>query len=642
MTAQNSIFVSFAQNREDVVLFRALKNVTNGFYIDVGAHDPIVESVTKAFYDRGWHGINLEPSTFWYERLTLARPRDINLNLAAWNSPGELSFNDVEGTGLSTVDAGIAARHRALARYPVRDAQVRAETLANICHLNNVTEVHFLKVDVEGAEREALEGMDFQSLRPWIVLVEAIDPLDQSPTHDKWEFLLIEAGYEFTLFDGLNRFYCDHRRPEIKQLLRVSANVLDNYIPVRYRNPDPPFPQNFGINLFGQFSSATGLGVTARHTARALRAAGIPFACFDIKAYYPTGDVAEELADIAAHIVSNPSGLRFPVNLYCMPVTDFPQLVQQIPQLLHQGRFHAAVVWWETTRLHASWAGALIQLDALVAYSEFLAGVLANSLPLTPVITGRQPLFLPDGIRPDRAALGLPAGATVFVSSFDPSSDPARKNPVGIIEAFRQAFPDNASDVRLIFRLNNAHATDMARQTTRMLIEAAGGDGRIGFSMEPMTYRQVLSLYAGASAYVSLHRAEGLGLGMLEAMRLGVPVIATGWSGNMTFMDHRCASLVRYRLAQVSGNHPFYRTEALGPEAVWAEPIIEDAIAWMRHLYAHPSERRRMGELARLRTERYQEDALALGWLHELAEIWRSAGQLPRVDGKLSSAAIAQ
>lgn len=637
MTAPNSVFVSFAQNREDVVLFRALKDVTNGFYIDVGAHDPVIDSVTKAFYDRGWHGINLEPSTFWYERLMLARPRDINLNLAAWNSPGELSFSDIEGTGLSTVDAEIAARHRTLVRYPVRGALARAETLATICRLNNVGEVHFLKVDVEGAERQALEGIDFQSLRPWIILVEAIDPLDQSPTHDKWEFLLTGAGYEFALFDGLNRFYCDHRRPAIKQLLLAPANVLDNYIPARYRT-DPPFPPSFGINLFGQFSSATGLGVTARHTVRALRVAGIPFACLDIKPYYPTGDVAEELADISAHIVSNPAALCFPINLYCMPATDFPQLVQQMPQLLQQRRFHAAVVWWESTKLHASWAQALMRLDVLIAYSEFLAGVLANSLPLTPVVTGRQPLFLPNGIRPDRAAFGLPADATVFVSSFDPSSDPGRKNPLGVIAAFRQAFPDNNAGVRLVFRLNNAHATDMARQTTQMLIEAAGGDGRIGFLLEPMDYRQVLSLYAGASVYVSLHRAEGLGLGMLEAMRLGVPVIATGWSGNMTFMNHRCACLVRYRLNQVSGNHPFYRADVLGPEAVWAEPVIEDAIAWMRKLHRHPDERRRLGTLARLNVERYQEDALKLDWLHELAEIWSAAAQLPRVDGKLGTA----
>jgi FkbM family methyltransferase len=637
VTAPNSLFVSFAQNREDVVLFRALKDVTNGFYIDVGAHDPVVDSVTKAFYDRGWHGINLEPSIFWHERLVAARPRDINLDLAAWNAPGELSFNDVEGTGLSTVNPEIAARHRALARYPVHDGQVRADTLANICRRNDVSEVHFLKIDVEGAEREALEGMDFQLLRPWIILVEAIDPLDQSLTHDKWEHLLIDAGYEFALFDGLNRFYCDHRRPAIKQRLLTPANILDNYIPVRYRLADPPFPQNFGINLFGQFSSATGLGVTARHTARALHAAGVPFVCFNLEEYYPSGDVAEELADLLSHIVSDPSELVFPVNLYCIPATHFPELVQKLPQLLQQRRFHSAVVWWESTKLHASWTQALIQLDALVAYSEFLTGVLANSLPLTPVVTGRQPLFLPDNIRPNRAAFGLPAEATVFVSSFDPSSDPARKNPVGVIAAFRQAFPDNNADVRLVFRLNNAHATDMARQTTRLLIDAAGGDGRIGFLLEPMTYRQVLSLYAGASAYVSLHRAEGLGLGMLESMRLGVPVIATGWSGNMTFMDHRCAGLVRYRLVQVSGNHPFYKTEALGPDAVWAEPVIEDAVAWMRHLYKHPNERRRMGELARLRTERYQEEALALDWLRELAEIWRSAGLLPRVDGKLST-----
>jgi glycosyltransferase involved in cell wall biosynthesis len=321
-----------------------------------------------------------------------------------------------------------------------------------------------------------------------------------------------------------------------------------------------------------------------------------------------------------------------------MPAIDFPLLAQKIPELMRERRFHAAVVWWETTKLNASWAQALIQLDALTAYSEFIAGVLANSLPLTPVVTGRQPLFLPDGIRSDRAAFRLPADATVFVSSFDPSSDPTRKNPVAVINSFRHAFQNNETDVRLIFRLNNAQSTDMARQTTRLLLEAAGGDQRIGFALEPMSYKQVLALYASADVYVSLHRAEGLGLGMLEAMRLGVPVIATGWSGNMTFMSHRCACLVRYRLVQVSGNHPFLRPEVLGPEAVWAEPVIEDAIAWMRHLYEHPHERRRMGELARLRTERYQEEALALDWLHELAEIWRSAGQLPRVDGKLSTA----
>jgi glycosyltransferase involved in cell wall biosynthesis len=397
------------------------------------------------------------------------------------------------------------------------------------------------------------------------------------------------------------------------------------------------YPAGFGINLIGQFTSATGLGVTVRHTAKALRAAGVPFACFDIDPYYPSGDVAGELADISPHVVSDPAQLRVPLNLYCLPTVEFPELVKRIPQVLRENRFHAAVVWWETTRLHPAWTQALVKLDAVVTYSDFLAAVLANSLALTPVIKGAQPLFLPAGIEPDRAAFGMPAEVTTFVAGFDPNSDPARKNPGGVITAFRQAFADGDPGVRMIFRLNNADSTDMARQTTKLLIDAAAGDSRIGFALAAMTYREVLALYASADVYVSLHRAEGLGLGMLESMCLGVPVIATGWSGNMSFMDHRCASLVRYHLIQVQGNHPFYQAGALGPEAVWAEPVIEDAVAWMRHLHRHPEERRRRGELGRQRAESYREDARALDWLHELASIWQASVLLPRISGKLSA-----
>ena len=640
MTAADSHFVSFAQNREDVVLFRALKGVAQGFYIDVGAHDPVIDSVTKAFYDRGWRGINIEPAAKWHQRLASLRPRDINLNVAAWKLPGELEFNDIEGTGLSTVNADLAKRHRARAGFSVHNQRIKADTLASICRLHNVGDVHFLKIDVEGAEYEVLAGMDFRLVRPWIIVIEAIDPVEQTPTEGLWEKLLTDAGYRFTLFDGVNRFYCDDRRPELIRHLCTPANVLDKFVEARYLMAVPamrttPFPPGFGINLFGQFTSATGLGVTVRHTAKALRAAGIPFVCMDIQSYYPSGEVAGELADILPNIVTDMAALRFPINLYCMPVTEFPQLLERLPLSLRTGRFHAAIVWWETTRLHPSWISALTKFDALVAYSDFLVGVLANSLPLTPVLKGGQALFLPNGIHRNRATLGLPENATVFVGSFDPASDPARKNPAAIIAAFRQAFAANDQSVRLVLRLNNADATDMSRQTTRLLINAAAGDGRIGFALEPMEYHQVLALYASADVYVSLHRAEGLGLGMLEAMRLGIPVIATGWSGNMSFMDHRCAGLVRYRHVQVSGNHPFYRTDVLGPEAIWAEPVIEDAVAWMQFLHRNADARKRLGELAHLRAAEYQTNALALDWLHELAGIWRMAGQLPCVAEKL-------
>jgi glycosyltransferase involved in cell wall biosynthesis len=137
--------------------------------------------------------------------------------------------------------------------------------------------------------------------------------------------------------------------------------------------------------------------------------------------------------------------------------------------------------------------------------------------------------------------------------------------------------------------------------------------------------------------HVSLHRAEGLGLGMLESMRLGVPVIATGWSGNMSYMDHRSACLVRYRLIEVAGKHVNYRAETLGSGAVWADPVVEDAVAWMRHLHSHPDQRRRIGSAGREQAERYQADAVHLDWLHELEQIWSMSELLPSAPGKFRS-----
>lgn len=632
-------FVSFAQNREDVVLFRALKDVERGYYIDVGAHDPSVDSVTRAFYDRGWRGINLEPSPFWFSRLAAARPRDINLNLAASNTDGELEFDDIADTGLSTSNAVIGRHYREAGIYPVTRRLVAAASLKSICAAHAVAEVHFMKIDVEGTEHAVLEGMDFKAVRPWIVVVEAIDPISLAPTHGEWEHLLIDAGYEFVLFDGLNRFYFDSRRPELGARLAAPANVCDNFVVATWNIQRLSLPSGFGINLFGQFSSATGLGTTARQTARALVEAGVPLACWNVGEYYPTGDVSDELATIVHTFVTDTSHLRFPVNIYCLPVIDFPQLEQRIPGLPVENRFHAAVVWWETTKLHQSWRDALARLNAVITYSEFLSEVISNSLPLTSVLTGKQPLYLPEGVRANRQAFGFPDDSTIFLCSFDPASDPARKNPVAAITAFRQAFANREANVRLIFRLNNAKSTQMGRDTLRLLDEAAAGDGRIGFAIEPMSYREVLTLYASADVHVSLHRAEGLGLGMLESMRLGIPVIATAWSGNKTFMDPLCACLVRYRLTQVSGNHPFYRPEVLGSDALWAEPVIEDAIAWMRHLHNRPEDRRRIGEQGRQRAERYQQEAAAFDWLCQLAQVWKNAPILPTVEGKFGTPA---
>ena len=199
-------FVSYAQNFEDVLLRRAFRDVRQGFYIDVGAAHPDVDSVTRAFYDRGWRGINIEPVAELHARLRAARPRDVNLRVIAGAASGEATIHVIAGTGLSTVDADLAAAHRA-AELDVRGETVAVATVSQIWREHAPDDVHFLKVDVEGAEAAVLEGAELASLRPHIVLVEATAPGGTEQSHAAWEPALLALGYRFLGFDGLNRFY---------------------------------------------------------------------------------------------------------------------------------------------------------------------------------------------------------------------------------------------------------------------------------------------------------------------------------------------------------------------------------------------------------------------------------------------------
>lgn len=225
-------FVSYSQNFEDVLLWRAFADVGLGFYIDVGASHPDIDSVTRAFYDRGWHGINVEPTAAAFLRLTAARPRDINLQLAMSSSPGSLPFYVVEGVdaGLSTLDESAASRFGELGVKSVKTA-VEVDTLAAICRKYAVSDIHFLKVDAEGAERSVLEGADFAAYRPWIVLVEATAPMSTRETHADWDGILLDAGYRYAWFDGLNRFYIALEHFErLSPKFRVPPNVFDNFL----------------------------------------------------------------------------------------------------------------------------------------------------------------------------------------------------------------------------------------------------------------------------------------------------------------------------------------------------------------------------------------------------------------------------
>jgi FkbM family methyltransferase len=228
--AHNMTFISYSQNFEDVLLWRALGHIKNGFYIDVGANDPVEHSVTNAFYERGWHGINIEPLPSFQQAFIEQRPRDINLAVAAGASESEISLFDVPAVnGWASNDKAVAEAHRAEG-FAVVELTVPQRTLNAICEEHVRGDIHFLKIDVEGFEGEVLRGIDLTKWRPWILVVEATIPNSRRTNHETWEHLITAHNYHFAYFDGLNRYYVAGEQIQLRETISVQANVFDEFI----------------------------------------------------------------------------------------------------------------------------------------------------------------------------------------------------------------------------------------------------------------------------------------------------------------------------------------------------------------------------------------------------------------------------
>ncbi|MHB8731712.1 MAG: FkbM family methyltransferase [bacterium] len=223
--------ISYAQNFEDVYLARAFRDRRSGFYVDVGAWDPVRDSVTKHFYDLGWCGINIEPLPHLIRAFTAQRPRDRNLQGALSNQAGRATFYSVaNGSGFSTLSAEIATSwaRRGLAAETI---DIPVWTLADVYRMCRVRVVDFLKIDVEGAEDAVIAGADWTAVRPRIVLVEATRPGSPEPAWEAWEPALLAHDYAFALFDGLNRYYVRGEDRGLLEAFRIPPNVFDGFTP---------------------------------------------------------------------------------------------------------------------------------------------------------------------------------------------------------------------------------------------------------------------------------------------------------------------------------------------------------------------------------------------------------------------------
>ena len=207
--------LSYAQNLEDYHLSLAFAGQSRGIYIDVGAGHPIADNVSFWFYERGWHGIVVEPQPELAALYQHLRPRDLAVRGLLGRHSGEIDFHVVERLhGLSTTVESLAQKASAFG-VGYQTVHMPVTTLAELCESHDLGAIDFLKIDVEGAEGDVLFGGDWKRFRPKVIVAEAVTPLASEPAWQEWEPFLIAQGYRFVLFDTLNRFYVAQEAHEI-------------------------------------------------------------------------------------------------------------------------------------------------------------------------------------------------------------------------------------------------------------------------------------------------------------------------------------------------------------------------------------------------------------------------------------------
>ncbi|HRE49459.1 MAG TPA: glycosyltransferase, partial [Aggregatilineales bacterium] len=311
---------------------------------------------------------------------------------------------------------------------------------------------------------------------------------------------------------------------------------------------------------------------------------------------------------LSPELAAIPSAPRKPPKIMLMasPPAQIIETLRGLPPALRRAPYRLALWAWERDSFPAAWRAlcAVAGINEVWTISHFARTVIAAAVDV-PVV--RIPI--PGDARPtvgiSRAALGLPERRFVVFFSFSAASTAARKNPFGVIEAFRRAFgrpaegdPDSPLLVIRAHHLDQHDAKGLAAPL-RQGVAGVGGkllEGRL-------SHQAVVDRIALSDCYLSLHRAEGFGLGMAEAMGVGVPVIGTGYSGSMDFLTAETGFPIRYRLRPIHEDDHRYQPHlhTLYPpgDSQWAEPDLDHAAECLRFLYMNRS-------TARAQTERGQ------------------------------------
>lgn len=220
-------FTSYAQNFEDVILWRALHEVDRGHYIDIGAQDPELDSVSLAFYKAGWRGIHVEPTPFYATRLRETRPDERVIEAVVTDAVGPFPFFEIAQTGISTGRRDIAEHHSKTGYEPrqILAATVRLDELFEVAE----GEIHWMKIDVEGMEADVLRSWGESPARPWVIVLESTFPNTQEQTVHLWIDEVLGRGYRQVLFDGLSTYFVHEQHRDLACRFDAPANIFDRF-----------------------------------------------------------------------------------------------------------------------------------------------------------------------------------------------------------------------------------------------------------------------------------------------------------------------------------------------------------------------------------------------------------------------------
>jgi glycosyltransferase involved in cell wall biosynthesis len=423
----------------------------------------------------------------------------------------------------------------------------------------SVEEVARLRAELSrvSAERDALEAVAGDAVEELRELLARQTEVLRDTIDAQAALARIRGGMGWRLLEALRRTRLRGRR--------LVMALRGRYRP-RRRRALPAFVTTapLGVNVAGYLNTESGMGEAARLSIRSLAAAAVPCALNNVPSRLRMDD--RSYADFSD---ANPH----PFNLVHLNADNMEWFAQMRGRAYFRDRYTIGYWFWELAEFRADWMRAFGSVDEVWTASEFGRAALSPASPV-PVVCMPLPVVLPAPSPYGRGHFGLRDDAYVFLFTFDVSSQVERKNPFGLISAFRRAF-GSSRDAILVLKFTNAEYDREAVTRLYRSVEDLNALMLDGY----LSREELAGLMRAADCYVSLHRSEGFGLTIAEAMALGKPAIATHYSGNVDFMTPANSYPVDYRVVPIGRDYgPYLQGSS------WAEPDVEQASALMRHV----------------------------------------------------------